>query len=105
MGILSLRSAPSGASIYINGKLRQEITPARIEELKPGAYKIEVKREGFYPWEGELVVRPNMVTKADRIILFPVTRDIKRFSDREVLDFAVSDKDEIYYFTDYGLLK
>ncbi|MCX5686014.1 MAG: PEGA domain-containing protein [Candidatus Omnitrophica bacterium] len=104
-GIIYLSSHPSGASVYVNGRLYKDFTPAQIEELKPGSYKIEVKREGFYPWEGELAVRPNMVTKADRIELFPVTREMKRLSDREISDFAVSDRGYVYYFTKSGLFR
>ena len=73
-GIIFINSKPSGASIYINDILYNDLTPAQIENLNPGAYRVRVKREGFYPWEEELVVRPNMVTKADSIILFPAPR-------------------------------
>jgi len=104
-GIIYLSSHPAGASVYVNGRLYKDFTPAQIEELKPGSYKIEVKREGFYPWEGELAVRPNMVTKADRIELFPVTSQMKRFSDREICDFTVSDRGYVYYFTKSGLFR
>lgn len=104
-GIIYLSSNPSGASVYVNGRLYKDVTPAQIEELKPGTYKIEVRREGFYPWDGELEARPNMVTKADRIVLFPVSREMKRFLDRDIIDFAVSDKGYIYYLTKSGLYR
>lgn len=106
MGILSLRSAPSGASVYINGKLRQELTPVRIEELKPDTYSVEVKREGFYPWQKELVIRPNMVTRAENIILFPILQDMDRIGDYETINFAVSDnRSYIYHMTKSGLYR
>jgi hypothetical protein len=106
MGILSLRSAPSGAYIYINGKLRQEIMPARIEELKPGTYSVEVRREGFYPWQNDLVVRPNMVTRAENIILFPVLQDMGKIGDYETVNFVVPDnKNYIYHMTRSGLYR
>lgn len=102
-GIMYLTSQPAGASIYINGKLHKDLTPAQIEELKPGRYGIKIKRDGFYPWERELVVKPNMVTKAERIILFPIARKIKDIGDIAVLYFAVSDRNQIYYMTKNGL--
>ena len=79
-GIISINSKPSGAAIYINDKLYTNVTPAEIQELKPGAYKIKVKREGFYPWEEELTVRPNMVTKAESIILFPIMQEMNKIN-------------------------
>ena len=104
-GILHLNSNPAGAAIYINGRLNRDATPAQIEELKPGTYKVEIRREGFYPWEMELLVRPNMVTRADRIVLFPVKQDMKVLSEQEVMDFTVSDNNYIYFFSKNGLFR
>ena len=104
-GIMYLASSPTGATIYINGRKHTDSTPARIEELKPGVYKIEVKLENFYPWEKDLVVRPNMVTRADHIILFPLTQDVKRIARYPVMEFAVSGRNYIYHMTDYGLFR
>ncbi len=104
-GIIFINSKPSGAAIYINDRLYNSVTPAQIEELKPGVYKVKVKREGFYPWEEDLVVRPNMATKADSIILFPIMQEMNRINDRPVYDFAVSDRGSIYYLTESGLYR
>ena len=104
-GIIFINSKPNGASIYINDKLFDGVTPAQIEELKPGSYKVKVRREGFYPWEEELVVRPNMVTKAESIILFPVMQEMNKIIDQPILDFAVSEKGYNYYFAGSGLYR
>ena len=104
-GILYINSRPQGASIFVNGKKHDSPTPAQIEELKPGTYNVEVRRDGYYPWEQELMVRPNMVTRADRISLFPLVQEMKRVSGRQAYDFVVSDKNNIYYMTGQGLFK
>jgi len=104
-GILYLQSRPAGASIYLDGKMIADLTPAQIEELKPGTYRVEVRREGFYPWEREMVVRPNMVTRADRIVLFPVAQEMKKVGERGVTDFVISGKGAIYYMKRSGLYK
>ncbi|MFA6321203.1 MAG: PEGA domain-containing protein [Candidatus Omnitrophota bacterium] len=104
-GIIFLNSKPSGASIYINGKMHTSLTPAQIEDLEPGVYKVKVRREGFYPWDEELTVRPNMVTKADSIILFPVMQEMDKLNKQPCRDFAVSDKGYVYYFSDSGLYR
>jgi len=104
-GIIYISTQPSGASIYINGKRHTDLTPAQIEELRPGTYRIEVRRKGFYPWAKDLVVRPNMVTKADRIVLFPTTLEITRISKHEASDFVISNKNYIYYLTRSGLFR
>jgi hypothetical protein len=104
-GILSLRSNPSGAFIYINGKLISDLTPARIENLKPGTYNVEVRREDFYPWQKEVVVRPNMATKVEEIVLFPLTKDIEKMGTSETIAFAVSEKNFIYHMAKDGLYR
>lgn len=105
-GILSLTSTPSGAMVYINGKLFPDLTPARIEELKPGTYTVEVKREGFYPWLKNLSVIPNMVTRADNIILFPMLQDMTMIGKVEAADFAIPESmNQIYYMAKTGFYK
>jgi len=104
-GIIYLKSQPAGASIYINGKEITDLTPARIEELKPDRYNVEVRREGFYPWHKELVVMPNMVTKAEDIVLFRLSQDITRIKDGEALHFAIPDKKTVYYMAVSGLFR
>ena len=104
-GILYIESRPAGADIYLNGRKYPDVTPARIEELKPGSYRIEVLREGFYPWEKEVAVRPKMVTKADRIVLFPVKQEMKKIGGSGVSDFAIADNGYIYYMKKSGLYR
>ncbi|MDO8535568.1 MAG: PEGA domain-containing protein [Candidatus Omnitrophota bacterium] len=105
-GILSIRSTPSGASIYVNGKLYPDTTPARIEELRPGTYSIEVKREGLYPWQKDLTVRSNMVTRAENILLFPTLQVTDKVSDREADNFFIpDDRSQIYYMNRAGFYK
>lgn len=104
-GILYISSRPAGASVYINGSMRQDLTPMQIEELKPGTYKVEVRRDGFYPWEKNMTVRPNMVTKADHIVLFPIAQEMKIISQRGIRNFMISDKGYIYYLKRSGLLR
>ena len=103
-GIIYINSNPQGASVYINGKPDPNPTPTQIEDLKPGTYKIQVKLEGFYTWEQELVVRPNMVTKADRIILFPTALEMKKIIEHQAYEFAIS-KSYIYYMMKQGLFR
>jgi len=104
-GIIYISSHPAGASVYINGRLNSDITPMKMEDVKPGTYKVEVRREGFYPWERDMDVRPNMVTKADRIILFPIAQEMKKVAMSEIADFAITENGKIYYLTKYGLFR
>jgi len=104
-GIISIKSQPAGASVFVNGASIAQETPARIEELKPGIYKVEVRREGFFPWQKDLAVRPNMVTKAEDIVLFPMTKSMKRLGTLDVVNFAVSDRGYLYSMAKDGLYR
>lgn len=104
-GIIYIASRPAGASIYLNDLMRKDLTPAQIENLRPGNYKIEVRKDGFYPWEKDMVVRPNMVTKADQIILFPITQEMKTISRAGIRDFFISNRNFIYYMKKSGFFR
>ena len=69
-GILILRSEPTGATIYLNGELRKETTPARIANLLPDDYTIRVEKENFFPWQKTLPVQSNLTTFAEDVLLF-----------------------------------
>lgn len=74
-GGLFLKAIPKKTKIYINGRFKEETDflfgSALIENLLPGKYKIEVKKEGFQKWEKELPIKEKQVTEAKNIILWP----------------------------------
>lgn len=70
-GGIYLKSAPSGAQIYFNGK-NLSTTPQLISHLKPGRYEITVSKDGFRPWRKNLEVLPSLVSEARNITLFPM---------------------------------
>lgn len=80
-GMLIVDSEPSGANIYLNGKLQTTseslfsskdpiATPAKIKNLVPGEYDVKVILEGYWPWEKKLYIHPGSNTFAENIVLF-----------------------------------
>lgn len=65
-----MKSEPTGATIYLNGKPRKETTPARITNLLPDDYTIRVEKENFYPWQKTLPVQSRLTNFAENILLF-----------------------------------
>ena len=68
---LTIVSDPGFAEIFINGKPTGEITP-KVHPLKPGTYRIQVKKENYYPsQEKEYTVGYDIfegsIEKADKI--------------------------------------
>lgn len=97
-GIISLKTQPDGASVYLDGRLLQDKTPNTIHELLPGEYNLRIKLEKYYQWFGTVHVEAGKVSKLERIILFPLRPDVKQLNIEKISSFwADSDKSKIYY--------
>ena len=57
-GILKVKSSPSGAQIYINGK-KSGFTPKRFSNLAPGIYKVKASLSGYMGYGEALSHAPN----------------------------------------------
>ena len=97
-GLVSLKTQPPGASIYLNNKLLNEKTPATINELLPDNYNIRLELEKHYPWQGNINVEAGNVTRLEKIILFPLRPNIKQLNKEKISSFWVDkEKNKIYY--------
>jgi len=70
VGLIFLRSRPSYAEIYLDGKLRPERTPARLRNLLPSDYDVKVAKKGYSVWEKTLPVGSALTTFAEGIVLW-----------------------------------
>ncbi len=55
--VLYLNSQPSGATIYLDGKEIGQ-TKKVIREIFPGFYHLKLEKEGYWPWEHTIEVKP-----------------------------------------------
>lgn len=69
-GGLYLKSSPADAKIILDDK-NNKTTPRLISRLLPKTYKISVEKNGYFSWEKNLEVRPQLVVEARNILLFP----------------------------------
>lgn len=75
-GTLEIRTDPGGARLRLNGEelgwtKEEALEPVRVEGLSPGAYRLDVEREGFQSAQERFLVSANVVTRAT-IQLFPL---------------------------------
>lgn len=77
VGIIFLRSRPSGADIYLNGKLRRETTPTRLRNLLPDTYEVKVTKPGYTSWSKKLNVESALATFAEGVMLWKNTKPEK----------------------------
>lgn len=72
VGIIFLRSRPSYAEIYLDGKLRSERTTARLRNLLPSDYLVKVTKKGYTSWSKTLPVESGLTTFAEGIVLWKI---------------------------------
>ena len=68
-GIMTIKSEPDAASVYIDGHLTTA-TNATISSLSPKTYSVRIVKEGFIPWEKSMVVKEGFVNEI-KVTLFP----------------------------------
>ncbi len=105
-GGIYLKSDPSKAEIYINDKLKTT-TNKLIKRLSPKIYNVKITKENFYPWEKNLIVQPNLVTKANNIILLPINPKISLVAteSQEYISFVAEKEPEPYYLLKNSLYR
>jgi len=69
-GLLSANSFPTGAEVYINGKLTTATD--NTLNLDPGEYQLEIKKDGYHTWNKRLTITKELVTQTNAR-LFPVS--------------------------------
>lgn len=61
-GIMSVKSLPDQASVYLDGHLTS-VTDGPINSLQPGDYGVKIVKEGYIPWEKKITVKEGLVTQ------------------------------------------
>ncbi len=102
-GIISLKTQPEGASVYLDGRLLDARTPTTIGELLPGSHSLKIELKRYYPWLSQINVEPRKVVRLEKIILFPRRPHITQLNQEKV-SFFWPDKgnNRIYYLGQEG---
>jgi len=99
-GLIYIRTQPEGAKIYLNNKLTTDKSPASIQELVPGVYKVALELEQYYPWKAEVEVQEGKATRLDKIILFPLRPDLQQLNQEKFSTFHADFQKELIYYLD-----
>ncbi|MBU1104277.1 PEGA domain-containing protein [Candidatus Parcubacteria bacterium] len=100
-GILSVRSNPEGAKVYLDGKVITA-TNSTISSLAPATYKLEVTKDGFTSWGKQVQVYNDKVTDITALLISKSPR-IEPLTTFGVSAFSVSnDGSKIAYATKNG---
>src|SRR3989344_6775285 len=72
-GGFDFKAYPRRAEVYLSGKFIKKTDflsgAAFIENLLPEKYKVEIKKEEYFPWEKNLEVKEGLVTESKNIFL------------------------------------
>ncbi len=105
-GAISIKTFPKGINVYLDGKKIKETTPCTIRELLPKEYNLTLEKEGFYPYEMKVEVKPSQIQDID-IFIVPRMVDITKLKmDLHIYKFFVAKHlfgETIIVFTDKGI--
>ncbi|HNW39607.1 MAG TPA: PEGA domain-containing protein [Candidatus Omnitrophota bacterium] len=99
-GIIFIKTQPAGAKIYLNGKLVPEKSPASMQELLPGVYKVVLELAQHYPWKAEVEVGAGKVSRVDKVILFPERPHLVQLNQEKFSSFRIDAEKKIAYYLD-----
>jgi dipeptidyl aminopeptidase/acylaminoacyl peptidase len=81
-GIIKFVSKPSGAQIWLNGRLLPHTTPVSEFRLLPEDYHIRLEKPGYHPWEKQLEVQSATTTFTEDVVLIRESNP-RRLTDTE----------------------
>lgn len=67
-GMVSAKSLPEGANVYLNGELKTA-TDGTISGITPGNYNLRIIKNGFVMWEKEIEIFPELVTDITAVLI------------------------------------
>lgn len=85
-GLVRLVSLPGKADIFLGRSHYKYKTPATIEGLIPGEYRINLKLKGYKPWSHTVLITEGKAASFENILLVPDTFKPKSVSSRAFKD-------------------
>lgn len=80
-GIFYLRVWPKNVEVHINGELEDKTDiffgSLLVNNVIPKQYNIEIKKEGYHPWQKNLAIEKKEVTEVNNITLIPNQVELK----------------------------
>jgi hypothetical protein len=99
-GLIFVKTQPSGAKIYLNGKLIDQRSPASMQELLPGTYKVALELAQHYPWKGQVEVEAGKVSRIDKVILFSQRPNLQQLNREKFSSFYIDPEKKLVYYLD-----
>jgi hypothetical protein len=98
-GVLYVDSVPSGADIYLEKSRFSHRTPATIEELLPGSYKISLRKKGYNAWTHSVTIEPGKAVAFKNVLLIPRNWPQKDITTQSYKDLVPIDNEQLFLIT------
>ena len=85
--VLFLDTDPPGATVEVNGRAIEKLTPASLERVVPGHYDVRVTAPGHYPWRRAITLRGGEARQFSHILLLPKEPHLTQLFDEAIADF------------------
>ncbi|OGJ40269.1 MAG: hypothetical protein A2411_03230 [Candidatus Pacebacteria bacterium RIFOXYC1_FULL_39_21] len=96
-GLLNANSFPTGAEVYIDGELMTATDNTLY--LSPGEYLVEIRKEGYSPWQKLLTIEKELVTQT-HAQLFPTAPSLAPLTLSGATNITTSpDGQKIVFYT------
>ena len=94
-GVLLLETEPEDASVYIDGRREDDVTPSRFA-LPEGTYDVRVELEGYRNWQSQVMVMGSQVTWLYYPLLVPQVIETESLGSVDGLNFVeIDDESEL----------
>jgi hypothetical protein len=85
-GVLSITTSIRNADIYLDGQYTQTKTPEVLKRIMPDEYSLELSKEGYHSWFGDIEVESGRTVQLQNVMLFTDTNPELLFNkDTQVL--------------------
>jgi hypothetical protein len=81
-GLVYISTNPPDATVYVDGRLSHQKTPAVLRDLRPGKHFIRIEMDGYNDWERDVPIVGKKATVLANTLLIPQEWPIKKISDR-----------------------
>lgn len=77
-GLLVAKSIPDGAQVFVSEKL--ETATDNTINLAPDDYKVKIFKEGYFPWEKNITIQNEVVSRAEALLI-PTAPKLESITD------------------------
>lgn len=90
--VFEVNTFPSGAQVSIDTEPLKQLTPVSLTQM-PGTYLVDIKKDGYYPWQFSTALFPQLLTQIPEVPLFPQPEVFKNIALSDIVQKVESFND------------